>query len=409
MKKSCPKTLFDGLSCTGLSVLRKIKQSTLVQCRTNQNQHNNRVSKILQCKDGYFIGCSFWSYGDNWHRFTPISKSYDINLIRRLLDGESIDRLLIEDRCCTILPNTTQKKICPQLENMPCEVKFYRFMALNLLECPFVVLVCIGEHTHPLPLPYHVPEAIQARLKTLIKEFSNNLEHVTPRKLISGNLIKSYFGNDLLSEIHVSLNNLDHLRYLVAQVHNSIHPHGQDILDLVHAFSSNLDNIREYVQKVLIADKEHVDAILHEFSISDEAGASEDWCIAGETTNIAESAHANANREEIQMNKYNVPKTDHSSGPVTKATQSIKRLESKQLHSSKGQKRKKPESALLNKKLSPTSKTTITSNKELDELDIEIAKREKLRRLELIDYEFQYKKEILDIDKQTKLAELHAQ
>ncbi|CAG8788529.1 1141_t:CDS:2, partial [Gigaspora rosea] len=48
-------------------------------------------------------------------------------------------------------------------------------------------------------------------------------------------------------------------------------------------------------------------------------------------------------------------------------------------------------------------------NKELDELDIKIAKREKLRRLELIDYEFQHKKEILDIDKQTKLAELHAQ
>ncbi|CAG8811261.1 5684_t:CDS:1, partial [Gigaspora rosea] len=64
------------------------------------------------------------------------------------------------------------------------------------------------------------------------------------------NLLKSYFGNDLLSEIHASLNNLDHLRYLVARVHNSIHPHGQGILGLVHAFSSNLDNIREYVQKV---------------------------------------------------------------------------------------------------------------------------------------------------------------
>ncbi|RIB26674.1 hypothetical protein C2G38_2162689, partial [Gigaspora rosea] len=48
-------------------------------------------------------------------------------------------------------------------------------------------------------------------------------------------------------------------------------------------------------------------------------------------------------------------------------------------------------------------------NEELDERDIEIAKKEKLRKLELIEYEFQHKKEILDIDKQTKLAALHAQ
>ncbi|CAG8855566.1 4112_t:CDS:1, partial [Gigaspora margarita] len=59
-----------------------------------------------------------------------------------------------------------------------------------------------------------------------------------------------YFENDLLMEIHTSLNNLDHLRYLVACVHNLIHPHGQGILGLVHAFSSNLDNIQEYVQKI---------------------------------------------------------------------------------------------------------------------------------------------------------------
>ncbi|CAG8777734.1 5560_t:CDS:2, partial [Cetraspora pellucida] len=58
------------------------------------------------------------------------------------------------------------------------------------------------------------------------------------------------FGNELLPEIHASLNNLDRLRYLVGQVQNSIYLHEQGVLDLVHAFSSNLDDIREYVQKI---------------------------------------------------------------------------------------------------------------------------------------------------------------
>ncbi|KAF0525470.1 hypothetical protein F8M41_014482 [Gigaspora margarita] len=53
--------------------------------------------------------------------------------------------------------------------------------------------------------------------------------------------------------------------------------------------------------EILVANKERVDAIFDEFFISDEVGASEDWCSAGETTNIAESVHADANREEVQM------------------------------------------------------------------------------------------------------------
>ncbi|CAG8656718.1 14122_t:CDS:1, partial [Dentiscutata heterogama] len=68
---------------------------------------------------------------------------------------------------------------------MPCEVKFYWFTPINLIECPFVVLLCIGEHSHPSPPPKNVPKAIQDRLKTLIETASIYLEHITPRRLIS--------------------------------------------------------------------------------------------------------------------------------------------------------------------------------------------------------------------------------
>ncbi|CAG8763823.1 2843_t:CDS:2, partial [Gigaspora rosea] len=149
--------------------------------------------------------------------------------------------------------------------------------------------------------------------------------------------------------------------------------------------------------------------------------AEEDWCNAGENTNTAEAVHADANREGIQMSlllairkgkwlderrfamcecqdKYSIPKTGRSLGPIVKATKSIKKFETS--------KRKKQVS--INKGPS-NSNVAIENNKELNDLDAEIAKREKLQKLELIDYEFQHQKKMLDIEKQTKIANLRAQ
>ncbi|CAG8656730.1 14123_t:CDS:2, partial [Dentiscutata heterogama] len=65
IKKSCLKTLSNSLACASLPVLRRIKEHTLTQYRANPNQSNNRTLLILQCKDGYFIGCSLWINGDS--------------------------------------------------------------------------------------------------------------------------------------------------------------------------------------------------------------------------------------------------------------------------------------------------------------------------------------------------------
>ncbi|RIB07619.1 hypothetical protein C2G38_2213928 [Gigaspora rosea] len=102
--------------------------------------------------------CFSWSNGDNWHRFIPIPELCDVNLVRRLLNEKTLDQSSIEDQYNTILPNTTQKKFC--------------------------LLVCIEEHNHPPLSLHHVLEAIQTRLKTLIENASNNLEHVASSSLV---------------------------------------------------------------------------------------------------------------------------------------------------------------------------------------------------------------------------------
>ncbi|CAG8740249.1 22819_t:CDS:2, partial [Gigaspora rosea] len=205
------------------------------------------------------------------------------------------------------------------------------------------------------------------------------------------------------------------------------------------------DNLKNLMYELLVANKELVVDIFQEFSLSDEDGAlewgnyysnpwrlaslnyyysniaKEDWCNTGENTNTAEAAHADANREEIQMSlllairkgkwldehrfamceyqdKYNIPKTGRSLEPIVKATKSIKKFETS--------KRKKQVST---NKGPSNSNVAIENNEKLNDLDAEIANREKLWKLELIDYEFQHQKEMLDIEKQTKIANLHAQ
>ncbi|RIB21111.1 hypothetical protein C2G38_2177532 [Gigaspora rosea] len=160
IKKPYSKTSSNS-SCTSLPVLRKIKENTLMQYRNNSSQNNNRASQILQCNEGYFIGCSLWLNGDSWYRFISILESCNINIIRCLLNGELFDRSLIQDKCSFSHLDEHNQPYKAQLENMSCE------------------------HTYPPSPSSHVPEAIQNQLKSLIETTSRDLEHVTPRKLIS--------------------------------------------------------------------------------------------------------------------------------------------------------------------------------------------------------------------------------
>ncbi len=65
-----------------------------------------------------------------------------------------------------------------------------------------------------------------------------------------GNLIRTYFGTDYLSDVHASLNNNDRLRYYVDKIQNEIYPQGQGLLGVVYNFSRNIDNFCDYVKRL---------------------------------------------------------------------------------------------------------------------------------------------------------------
>ncbi len=79
---------------------------------------------------------------------------------------------------------------------------------MDITTTPFVVLICKGIHTHPPPPSINIPTGIQINLEHIINEAAQSFEKITPKKILSSNLLKAYFDKELFTEIHSSLNNL---------------------------------------------------------------------------------------------------------------------------------------------------------------------------------------------------------
>ncbi|CAB5121880.1 unnamed protein product [Rhizophagus irregularis] len=111
-------------------------------------------------------------------------------------------------------------------------------------------MVVKNTHSHPPPPPHRIPVHLQENVKNLIKNSNDLLNNTTPRKLISGPLIKAVFEEIVLSDIHASMNNIDKLRNIVMKEQRLLHSYGQGIMGVVHAFNQNEANLRDYIQKI---------------------------------------------------------------------------------------------------------------------------------------------------------------
>ncbi|RGB26473.1 hypothetical protein C1646_770398 [Rhizophagus diaphanus] len=177
----------------------------------------------------------------------------------------------IEDdkKCFTIIPSASRKEECSiphvkdgKIELLPlvkigCNVIFHKYEPLDLESCPYIVMVVKNTHSHPPP-PHRIPGHLQENVKNLIKNSNDLLNDTTPRKLISGPLIKAVFGEVVLSDIHASMNNIDKLHNIVMKEQRLLHPHGQGIMGMVHAFNQNEANLRDYIQRIIFTDSGNV-------------------------------------------------------------------------------------------------------------------------------------------------------
>jgi hypothetical protein len=107
---------------------------------------------------------------------------------------------------------------------IPCKAKFNIYTLYDLVGCPQILVICSGDHSHPLPAPIKTPESIRAIFYDLLLTLSWKLADATPRRILLDSAfihaLRSHLNwkenrNPTLSDLHPSLGNFDHARRLI--------------------------------------------------------------------------------------------------------------------------------------------------------------------------------------------------
>lgn len=116
-----------------------------------------------------------------------------------------------------------------------CRCKFRVFEPLPEYResCPRILVVCHGEHQHPIPLPSKTPPAIRSEIFSLLEAVEQDLPDLTPRRLIRHPATIAFLRqrlphihNPTLSDLHPSLANRDHIRTYILKAQEDIFPAG---------------------------------------------------------------------------------------------------------------------------------------------------------------------------------------
>ncbi|CAB4439614.1 unnamed protein product [Rhizophagus irregularis] len=188
--------------------------------RTRIGRMTNYQTQIVT----YFIGCDKFKQGDQWHRFIKIKPEEIYFLAREMANCSMIIPRNCRRKKCDIPHLNNGTAVCGDIIEKSCLVQFIKIIPHNIAECPFVALICIGVHNHPPPPSERIPAGIKNNLQSLIEQAIYQDNTTTSRSILSGNLIKAYFNKDILAEVHVSLNNIDKLRYLIGKAYKNLHP-----------------------------------------------------------------------------------------------------------------------------------------------------------------------------------------
>lgn len=118
---------------------------------------------------------------------------------------------------------------------MPCESKFRIFEPIEeyRVHCPRILVICHGEHPHPIPLPTHTPRHVQKLLAQLLESIASDLPDLTPRRFLRHPSTQSFLKNmfpkhpcPTLIDLHPSLANKDHLRVFILKAQAIHFPDG---------------------------------------------------------------------------------------------------------------------------------------------------------------------------------------
>lgn len=118
------------------------------------------------------------------------------------------------------------RSVISEMTHLPCQslVRVYEPLEGYRVKCPKILVVCYGEHSHPIPLPSKTPPTVRAGILKLLQTLDHDLPDLTPRHLLRHSAVSSYLPQHFpdiqeptLSDVHVSLANKEHLRTFITQ------------------------------------------------------------------------------------------------------------------------------------------------------------------------------------------------
>ncbi|KAL0955284.1 hypothetical protein HGRIS_004174 [Hohenbuehelia grisea] len=122
-----------------------------------------------------------------------------------------------------------------EMKTLPCNSKLRIFEPLEEYrrDCPYVLIICNGEHEHPIPIPTKTPASVRNEIHTLLRSLDQDLPDLTPRRFLRHPTTMAFLANrfpgvqsPMLSDIHPSLANRDHLRAYIQHVQGILYPEG---------------------------------------------------------------------------------------------------------------------------------------------------------------------------------------
>ncbi|KAJ3740786.1 hypothetical protein DFH05DRAFT_1404766 [Lentinula detonsa] len=193
---------------------------------------------------------------------------YHVGYLQAVFEGdtEEIVRLETEAKlngygplaaCQTAVNRSSQRITCGALHRdqqtgclkrmkfaeQSCTCKFHEYEPKPEYrhECPYILVVSKGPHTHLAPIPEKTPTSVKIELESLLQKLEVDLADITPRSFLRHPVVKSYLSsrfpmlqNPMLSNLHISLSNRSHLKVYIQRIKRTCFPWGTGWNGLKH-------------------------------------------------------------------------------------------------------------------------------------------------------------------------------
>ncbi|KAF8192359.1 hypothetical protein K438DRAFT_1590458 [Mycena galopus ATCC 62051] len=261
-----------------------------MRSESEQKEFEDHQDRLIHFRRGYnkaptCSGRIMWK-GD----FTISDGSYDLEYLEAVFTNNTdvLDHIENEARLmdygpraqCNYLSNAMSQRLrCPtehrdpdgklyqaELIHLECKCRFRVFEPVPEARTsfPFLLVICEGAHSHPIPLPEKTPPKIRSEIFKLLESVVEDLPDMTPRAFLRHPVVLTYLKgkfpevpNPTLSHLHSSLANRSHVDSYIKQAKVMHFPKGTDwkgVLYRKEYQDANMDPKDHYIRSILDLD-----------------------------------------------------------------------------------------------------------------------------------------------------------